>query len=151
MFSIKIDNNIIKNINLLDIYHPHEKVIVKKEILKQNLKYKDNHVIISSIIVCEQSNTIIDGHHRYFALKELGLKKIPVTFINYFSEKIKTDSKNSYSKYDIIENAKNGNPYEPKSTKHLIYVKRNYWFPITLISTLFQRLKLGYLKLFPSH
>ena len=42
--------------------------------------------------MCEQSNTIIDGHHRYFALKELGLKKIPVTFINYFSEKIKTDS-----------------------------------------------------------
>ena len=141
MFSIKIDNNIIKNINLLDIelLHPHEKVIVnKKEILKQNLKFKDNHVIISSIIVCEQSNTIIDGHHRYFALKELGLKKIPVTFINYFSEKIKTDSKNSYSKYDIIENAKNGNPYEPKSTKHLIYCEKELdWFPITLISTLF--------------
>ncbi|MED5364030.1 MAG: ParB N-terminal domain-containing protein [Bacteroidota bacterium] len=141
MFSIKIDDNIIKNINLLDIelLHPHEKVIVnKKEILKQNLKYKDNHIIISSIIVCEQSNTIIDGHHRYFALKELGLKKIPVTFINYFSEKIKTDSKNSYSKYDIIENAKNGNPYEPKSTKHLIYCEEEMdWFPITLISTLF--------------
>ena len=141
MFSIKIDNNIIKNINLLDIelLHPHEKVIVnKKEILKQNLKYKDNHVIISSIIVCEQSNTIIDGHHRYFALKELGLKKIPVTFINYFSEKIKTDSKNSYSKYDIIENAKNGNLYEPKSTKHLSYCEEELdWFPITLISTLF--------------
>ena len=65
-------------------------------------------------------------------------KKIPVTFINYFSEKIKTDSKNSYSKYDIIENAKNGNPYEPKSTKHLIYCEEELdWFPITLISTLF--------------
>ena len=141
MFSIKIDNNIIKNIDLLDIelLHPHEKVIVnKKEILKQNLKFKDNHVIISSIIVCEQSNTIIDGHHRYFALKELGLKKIPVTFINYLSEKIITDSKNSYSKYDIIENAKNGNLYEPKSTKHLIYCEKELdWFPITLISTLF--------------
>ena len=53
MFSIKIDNNIIKNINLLDIelLHPHEKVIVdKKEILKQNLKYKDNHEIILYLI-----------------------------------------------------------------------------------------------------
>ena len=141
MFSIKIDNNIIKDINLLDIelLQPHEKVVLnKKEILKENLKYKDNHIIISSIIACEQSNTIIDGHHRYFALKELGLKKIPVTFINYFSEKIKTDSKNSYSKYDIIENEKNGNLYEPKSTKHLIYCEKELeWFPITLISTLF--------------
>ena len=43
-----------------------------------------------------------------------------------------------YSKYDIIENAKNGNPYEPKSTKHLIYCEEELdWFPITLISTLF--------------
>ena len=39
MFSIKIDNNIIKNINLLDIelLHPHEKVIVNK---KRNIKTK---------------------------------------------------------------------------------------------------------------
>ena len=141
MFSIKIDNNIIKEVTEIDInlLSPHEKVIAdKKEILKANLKYKDDSVIISSIIICSESKMIIDGHHRYFALKELGLEKIPVTMINYFSDKIITDSKNSYSKYDIIENAKNGNPYEPKSTKHLIYCEEELdWFPITLISTLF--------------
>ena len=55
MFSIKIDNNIIKEVTEIDInlLSPHEKVIAdKKEILKANLKYKDDSVIISSIIIC---------------------------------------------------------------------------------------------------
>ena len=33
---------------------------------------------------------IIDGHHRYFTLKKLGFKKIPVTKIDYESTQIKT-------------------------------------------------------------
>jgi len=82
---------------------------------------------------------IIDGHHRYFALKELGIEKIPVTMINYFSDKIITDKTDSLMKHDIIENALNGKLYDPKSTKHLIYCeKRASWFPITLISALFE-------------
>ena len=141
MFSIKIDNDIHKGIDLIsiDFLIPHEEVLLdKKEILKNNLKYKDEYVIISSIIICMKTHMIIDGHHRYFALKELGIEKIPVTLINYFSEKIKTDDKNSFSKNEIIENAKKGNLYEPKSTKHLIYCeKESKWVPITLISALF--------------
>jgi hypothetical protein len=57
MFSIKIDNNIIKEVTEIDInlLFPHEKVIAdKKEILKANLKYKDDSVIISSIIICSE-------------------------------------------------------------------------------------------------
>ena len=141
MLSIKIDDNIIKDVTEIDInlVLPHEKVIInKKEILKNNLSYKDDFVIISTIILCNENYVIIDGHHRFFALKELGIKKIPVTLINYFSEKIKTDDNNSFSKNEIIENAKKGNLYEPKSTKHLIYCeKESKWAPITLISALF--------------
>ena len=142
MFSIKIDDNIIKDVCEIDInlLFPHEHVIVdKKEILKNNLKYKDDSVIISSIIICNESKMIIDGHHRYFALKELGIEKIPVTKINYFSDKIITDKTDSLMKHDIIENALDGKLYDPKSTKHLIYCeKRASWFPITLISALFE-------------
>ena len=97
MFSISIEENIIKKVSEIDInlLMPHEKIVSdKKEILKNNLKYKDDYCIISSIIACKDSNVIIDGHHRYFALKELGIKKIPVTVINYFSDKIKTDENN---------------------------------------------------------
>ena len=141
MLSIKIDDNIIKDVTEIDInlVLPHEKVIInKKEILKNNLSYKDDFIIISTIILCNENYVIIDGHHRFFALKELGIKKIPVTLINYFSEKIKTDDNNSFSKNEIIENAKKGSLYEPKSTKHLIYCeKESKCVPITLISALF--------------
>ena len=141
MFSIKIDNNIIKEVTEIDInlLFPHEQVIAdKKEILKDNLKYKDDSVIISSIIICSESKIIIDGHHRYFALKELGIDKIPVTMISYFSDRIITDKNDSLMKHDIIANALNGKLYEPKTTKHLIYCEQKAeWFPITLISALF--------------
>ncbi|MFL2622514.1 MAG: ParB N-terminal domain-containing protein [Candidatus Marisimplicoccus sp.] len=141
MYSIKVDKDIIIGIEQMDInlLIPHEKVVLdKKEILKNNLKYKDDDLIISTILICSESNMIIDGHHRYTALKELGYSKIPVTLINYFSNKIITDKEDSFSKKEIILNSKRKNLYDPKSTKHLIYCNNNKeWFPITLISSLY--------------
>jgi len=139
MFSIKIDSDIIEGISEVNIESliPHEKVLVdKKNILKENLKYKDDCLIISTILICSKSNIIIDGHHRYRALKELGFKKAPVTLVNYFSDKIITNENDSFSKNKIISNSKEGNLYEPKSTKHLIFCNdKNKWYPITLISS----------------
>tara|TARA_B100000161_G_scaffold265479_1_gene241917 strand:+ start:2769 stop:3221 length:453 start_codon:yes stop_codon:yes gene_type:complete len=142
MFSIKIDKNIYKGIDLIsiDFLIPHEEVLLnKKEILKNNLKYKDQSVIISSIIVCHESLVIIDGHHRFTALKELGFKKIPVTLINYSNKHIRTTDNNSILKEDLIRNAKKNKLYSPKSTKHSVFCNENkLWSPITLLSTLFE-------------
>jgi len=141
MYSINVDIDIVSGIEEVDVnlLIPHEKVLLdKKDILKNNLKYKNDNIIISTIIICNESNLIIDGHHRFTALKELGYKKIPVTLINYFSNKIITNDNDSLSKLDIINNSKNKSLYNPKTTKHLIYCNRNRnWLPITLISSLY--------------
>lgn len=139
MFSIKLDNDIVKKIKevSIDDILPHEKVIIdKKEVLKSSLKYKDEYIIISTILICSQSNMIIDGHHRYTALKELGYDKVPVTIVNYFSDKIITDENDTFSKKEIIYRSKTGDLFEPKSTKHLVFCNDKLnWYPITLISS----------------
>ena len=142
MYSIDFDNTIIKSLELVDtsIIFPHEKIIKKNSSTLTNfLKSFDDYIIISSILCCSKSMVIIDGHHRYFTLKKLGFKKIPVTKVGYFSKGIITDKVEKYSKKEIIDNAISGKLMEPKSTSHKIYCnKLNKWQPIMLLSSLFK-------------
>ena len=80
---------------------------------------------------------IVDGHHRYHAFKFFGIKKIPVTFINYNSSLIKAYFDDRILKNEIINIVNQGNLLSPKSSKHVIWDdKLKVFKPIILISSL---------------
>jgi hypothetical protein len=141
MSKISVDSDIIFSIELMDIASliPHEEIINSKKDHKKS-EYKNSNIILfHTIIACSETNVIIDGHHRYNALKEMKFIKIPVTRINYYSKKVITNEDNSILKSDIITNAKSKKLYPPKSTNHLIYCnKKNKWFPMKAISSIYK-------------
>lgn len=140
MYHIDNKNDYISSIKEVDVklLKCHENVIKNRvDSLITYLKKQEEDFLISSILVCKDTNTIIDGHHRYHALCALGFSKIPVTFINYSSSYIKAHFNDSVLKEDILNAANSGVLLPPKSSKHIVYVKKNeMWLPIILISTI---------------
>ena len=141
MSKISIDSDIIFSIELMNIASliPHEEIIIAKKNHKKSIYKKTNKISFLTIIACSKTSVIIDGHHRYNAMKELGFIKIPVTRINYYSEKVITNEDNSILKSEIITNAQNKKLYPPKSTNHLVFCNRiNKWFPMKAISSIYE-------------
>ena len=141
MFSIVVDEKLISSIELINVddLKPHEHVVLdRKKALVSYLKSISPEILISSLIVCSKTNTIIDGHHRFFALKELGFNTIPVTLVDYNSDLIKPHIDDRITKNEILQAANLKKYLEPKSSKHLIFEeKTGVWKPIILISSLF--------------
>ena len=115
---------------------PHEKVSLRGiNKLKNYLNNAHSEIILPSILVCNKSNVIIDGHHRFHAIKLLEVDQIPVSMIDYNSDLILTNEKNSLSKEEIITSAKNNKIFPPRTSKHLINFK-DHCFPLMIISDL---------------
>ncbi len=141
MYFLEFDQKIIKNLKTVrfDTLRCHEEVIFeRKESLIFYLKSLMPDLIVPSLIACIETNTIIDGHHRFHALKELGLQSVPVTFIDYQSKLIKPYFDDRISKYEILKASKDLCLLPPKSSKHVIYDSDSQkWVPIHLISSLY--------------
>ncbi len=78
------------------------------------------------ILVDKDTKTILDGHHRYHSALHLGINRIPAIEINYLQD----DSINvkawqgkeemNITKDSILEAAKKGELYTPKTSKHIL-------------------------------
>lgn len=76
-----------------------------------------------TIVVDQKTHVILDGEHRYNALKNLGCKRIPVIYVDYSSPNIEVQTwRNNYhlKKRDVIEAALTGKKFPPKTSCHMI-------------------------------
>ncbi|MEK6987516.1 MAG: ParB N-terminal domain-containing protein, partial [Candidatus Thermoplasmatota archaeon] len=71
---------------------------------------------------------ILDGHHRFAALKALGCRRIPAYVIDYFSDIIDLKTwpdavVQEVRKDEVIRRGLANDPFPPKTTRHILKIK----------------------------
>ncbi len=99
---------------------PHEETDASyRQALKKEMA---ENRYVRPIVADRQSGTVLDGHHRLHAARELGLVRIPVVFLDYGDGAIVVESWRAGSpvaKKDVLDRAKEGSLFAPKTTKHM--------------------------------
>src|SRR3989338_11516552 len=83
------DGSVIALIEINDL-HDHEQI--KQQHLDELCEQiKKDGEVKYPLIVDKYSNVVLDGHHRYRALKELGCKFAPAHVIDYYDPHVKIE------------------------------------------------------------
>jgi hypothetical protein len=98
--------------------------MIREDHLKELIREIEKDGFINNpIIVDKKTRVILDGHHRFNAIKFLGLALSPVYLCDYKSEDIKIGSwrkGEKVTKEMVIEAGLSGKLLEPKTSKHSI-------------------------------
>jgi hypothetical protein len=139
---IRINPSIIKQFQWLPIQklHRHERTNPRAiTSLVEHIKNGTNNLInntpatIPAVLACNRTFTIIDGHHRFEALKKLNISYVPTLLIDYNHKDIILRASNGMTKKDVIDVALSAKLLEPKQTAHLVremYTYKEYPLPV---------------------
>lgn len=139
MHSIDVKHDIYKGFGYINInfLKNHEEVVAERATsLLTYLESIENYLVLPSILICNETHTIIDGHHRCWALKQLGIKEAPVTFLNYSHPSIIPHLDDSLTKKEVIDAATTGILLKPKSSYHHVIDIYGDAKPLILLSSL---------------
>jgi cysteine synthase/O-phosphoserine sulfhydrylase/cystathionine beta-synthase len=106
----------------LDDLKQHEEVDLK-HLKDLTQKIASDKILKFAIVVDKNTNVILDGEHRFNALKNLGCKRVPVVYVDYNSPEILVQSwrKNKkLTKKDVIKAGLSGKKLPPKTSQHMI-------------------------------
>jgi len=114
---------------LLDVglLHIHEEL--QPELLERTTdQIRTDGYLKRPILVADEHFVILDGHHRYAALKALGCRRIPAYVIDYFSDAVELTTwpnavVKEVRKEEVIRRGLADTPFPPKTTRHIMRVK----------------------------
>ncbi len=112
--------------SLLDInkLKCHERV-EKSHVVELAKRIRLDCMLKRPIIVAKKSLVILDGHHRYTALKRMGYKKIPAQLVDYHDGEVRVYLRRKellieLIKEAVLRRAEEGRLFPNKTTRHLI-------------------------------
>lgn len=111
------------DVNLL---HCHEEI--QEGLLERTIEeIKRDGYLKKPVLVADHDFVILDGHHRFQALKMLGCRRIPAYVIDYFSDIVQLGTwpdavVKDVAKEEVIQRGLADNPFPPKTTRHVVRV-----------------------------
>lgn len=113
---------------------PHEK-ISEKRLAKLNYQLTRERYLKKPLIVENKNYIILDGHHRFHILKNMGLKKVPCYLVDY--NKITVVARRKRFKYVdlkklVYQKVEKGELLPYKTTKHLVKFESDIKFDMNL-------------------
>lgn len=107
---------------LLDINDLKEHEQVDQSKVKRIVEELLNTQTITPIVVEKSKYVILDGHHRYNALKTISARLVPAIVVDYKDESVRLsywrEEYKSISKEDVINAALSGNKFPVKTSRH---------------------------------
>jgi L-serine kinase (ADP) len=103
----------------------HEEIVPGKveELIEE---IRASGIVLQPILVARGSGVVLDGHHRFEALRRLGVAKVPAWVIEYDDPAVLVDRWQPgppLSKSDVVERARAGRPFPPKTSRHKVLIE----------------------------
>ena len=109
------------------VLRPHEQT--RPELLAGLLaEIERDGVLKVPVLVEREHHVILDGHHRWEALRRLGCRRIPAYVVDYFSEEISLTTwpgaiVATVTKEEVVDHGLRGDLFPPKTTRHILKEK----------------------------
>jgi hypothetical protein len=100
----------------------HEEVD-DREVRRLVEKIRRSRAVREPLLVADVSFVILNGHHRYTALREIGARLAPAWIVDYQDPAIELGRWTPgppIPKSEVIARGEEGRPFPPKTTKHTV-------------------------------
>jgi hypothetical protein len=107
----------------LDRLREHEEIDVN-DLEQLVVTLRTAGVVQEPLLVAEHTWVILNGHHRYRALRAMGANGAPAWVVDYEDERIALDRWTpgpTISKSEVVERARSGRLFPPKTTRHRLH------------------------------